>query len=52
MIHEARTLREHAAANFPKTPFSEHSISLPLAVLMGPRTLAVFAIENPEEKEI
>jgi DegV family protein with EDD domain len=52
MIHEARTLREHAAMNFPKTPFSEHTISLPLAVLMGPRTLAVFAIEHPGEKEI
>jgi DegV family protein with EDD domain len=52
MIHEARTLREHAATNFPKTPFSEHSISLPLAVLMGPRTLAVFAIEDTGEKDI
>lgn len=51
MVHEARTLREYAATSFPKTPFSEHPINLPLAVMFGPRSLGVFAIENPDEKE-
>lgn len=52
MNHEARALREHAALVFPKTPFSEHPINLPLAVLMGPRTLGVFAMESPNENEV
>lgn len=51
MIHEARILREHATMLFPKTPFSEHNFSLPAAVLFGPRTLAVFAIESPDPRE-
>jgi len=51
MNHEARVLREHASTNFPKTPFSEHPINLPLAVMFGPRSLGVFAMETPSEKE-
>ncbi len=48
LVHEARALREHAATLFPKTPFSEHSISLPLALLFGPHTIGLFAIESIE----
>jgi DegV family protein with EDD domain len=51
MIHEARMLREHAALLFPKTPFSEHNFSLPTAILFGPRTLGVFAIESEDSRE-
>lgn len=46
MTHESRVLREHASANFPKTPFSEHTINLPLAVLFGPRSVGVIALEQ------
>ena len=46
MVHEARILREHASMLFPKTPFSEHTFSLPAAVLFGPKTLGVFAMES------
>ena len=46
MAHESRVLREHASANFPKTPFSEHTISLSLAVLFGPRSVGVIAMEQ------
>jgi DegV family protein with EDD domain len=49
MTHEARMLREHANDLFPKTPFSEHNINTALALMFGPRTLAVFAMEIPEE---
>ncbi len=51
MIHEARMLREHATMLFPKTPFSEHTFSLPTAVLFGPRTVGVFAMETPNSRE-
>ncbi|MCL4561111.1 MAG: DegV family EDD domain-containing protein [Chloroflexi bacterium] len=51
ITHEARILREHVAAMFPKTPFSEHSLGLPLTVLFGPHTLGLFAIEIPDESE-
>ena len=52
MVHEAKALKEHAAANFPKTPFNEITISLPLATLFGPRSLGVFAIEIPELERV
>ncbi|HVN56229.1 MAG TPA: DegV family protein [Anaerolineaceae bacterium] len=51
MTHEAKTLKEHAATNFPKTPFTEVTISLPLATLFGPRSMGVFAIEIPDSRE-
>lgn len=44
--HESHILREHAQDHFPKTPFSEHTINLPLAVLVGPRTLALMIMET------
>jgi DegV family protein with EDD domain len=43
--HESHILREHAQDHFPKTPFSEHTINLPLATLVGPRTLALIIME-------
>jgi DegV family protein with EDD domain len=42
---DSRLLREHALANFPKTPFTEHSINLALAALLGPHTSCLFAVE-------
>ncbi len=50
-VHDARIFREHANLMFPKTPFSEHQINPALALMFGPRALAVFAMETPSEKE-
>jgi DegV family protein with EDD domain len=46
MAHEARLLREHAQNYFPQTPFSELTISPPLATLIGPRSLGLVVIEK------
>jgi DegV family protein with EDD domain len=46
--HEARIMREHVQNTFPQTPFSEHSINLPLATLIGPRSLGLVVVEKPE----
>jgi DegV family protein with EDD domain len=43
--HESHLLREFSQDHFPKTPFSEHTINLPLATLVGPRTLALIIME-------
>lgn len=48
LSHEARLMREHTQNCFPQTPFSEHGINLPLAMLIGPRSIALFAVEKPE----
>jgi DegV family protein with EDD domain len=48
MSHEARLMREHAQSCFPQTPFSEHTINLPLATLIGPRSVGLVAVEKPE----
>lgn len=48
-VHDSRIFREHATLVFPKTPLSEHPLSPPLALMLGPRTLAVFAMETPGE---
>jgi DegV family protein with EDD domain len=45
---DALFLREHAHENFPKTPFTTHTVNLPLATLFGPRTLGLFVVENPD----
>ena len=42
---DGRLLREHAQDNFPKTSFTEHSINLALAALLGPQTSSLFAVE-------
>ncbi len=47
---DSRLLREHAQANFPKTPFTEHSINLALAALLGPQTSCLFAVESQGRK--
>jgi DegV family protein with EDD domain len=44
--HESHILREHAQDHFARTPFSEHTINLPLATLAGPRTLALIIMET------
>ncbi len=46
--HEARVMRDHVQDTFPQTPFSEHTINLPLATLIGPRSLGLVVVEKPE----
>ncbi len=46
LTHEARLMREHVQTCFPQTPFSEHSINLPLATLVGPRAVGLVVIEK------
>jgi DegV family protein with EDD domain len=46
LSHEARMMREHAQNCFPQTPFSEHNINLPLATLVGPRSVGLVAVEK------
>jgi DegV family protein with EDD domain len=43
---EARLLRDHAQTNFGQPSFTEHTINLPLATLLGPRTLSLFVLEQ------
>ena len=50
LVHESKILREHALSTFPGVLFSEHTISLPLATLFGPRSMGIFAIETSEPK--
>ncbi len=47
--HEAKAMREHAQTCFPQTPFSEHTINLPLATLIGPRAIGLVAVEKVEK---
>ncbi|MDR3574792.1 MAG: DegV family protein [Anaerolineaceae bacterium] len=42
---EARMLRDYAQDSFPKTPFTEHTINLPLSVLFGPRSMGLIVVE-------
>jgi DegV family protein with EDD domain len=44
---DANILREHAHENYPKTPFTTHTINLATATMFGPRTIGLFAVENP-----
>jgi DegV family protein with EDD domain len=43
---EAHLLREHAQIHFAHTPFTEHTINLPTAMLFGPRTLGLVILEG------
>lgn len=43
---DAHLIREHVQQCFPRSPFTAHSINLPLAALFGPRTLGVFVVEG------
>ncbi len=45
LSHEARLMREHSQNCFPQTPFSEHTINLPLATLIGPKAVGLVAVE-------
>ncbi len=47
---DGRLLREHAQDNFSKTPFTEHSINLALATLLGPQTTGLFVMEAQGRK--
>lgn len=44
--HEARLMREHVQTCFSQVPFSEHTINLPLATLIGPRSIGLVAVEK------
>lgn len=48
LSHEAKLMRDHAQTCFPQTPFSEHGMNLPLATLIGPRSIALVAVEKPD----
>ncbi len=47
---DGRILRDHAQDCLPHTPFSEHSINLPSAVLFGPNAIGLFVIEPNHRK--
>ncbi len=48
--HESHLLRENAQIHFPHTPFSEHTLNLPVAALLGPRTLGLVLLESLEDE--
>ena len=48
LLQDARALKEHANSNFPRVPFSEHSLNPVIAAMFGPRSVGIFAMENPE----
>jgi len=45
---ETRALRERIAEDFPDTPISEHTISAPLAGIIGPHSLGMFVMQSEE----
>ncbi len=45
---ETRALRERLALDYPDTPISEHTISAPLASMIGPRSLGMFLLQCEE----
>jgi DegV family protein with EDD domain len=49
---DGRILRDHSQDHFPRTPFSEHTINLPVAALFGPSALGVFVVEPTSRKSI
>jgi len=48
LSHEARMMREHAQNCFAQVPFSEHTINLPMATLLGPHSVGLVVVEKPE----
>lgn len=49
-LAETRAIREHVHAHFPRVPYSEHILPLPLATLFGPDATALTIVEsNPED---
>lgn len=43
---EARNLKERLNGDFPSATFSEHTLGVALAAILGPRSLGVFAMES------
>lgn len=43
---DSHLVREYIQQNFPGTPFTAHPINLPLASLLGPRSLGLFVAED------
>jgi DegV family protein with EDD domain len=48
--HEAQSMREYAQNSFPQIPFSEHTINLALATVIGPRSTGLVIVERPDSK--
>lgn len=46
MPHESKIMRDHVQTCFLQTPFSEHSINMPLAALIGPRSVSLIVVEK------
>lgn len=43
---ESRLLRQFVQENFPKTPFTEHTLSSAAATLIGPKSISLFITEK------
>lgn len=43
---EARMLRDFVQEAYPQTPFTEHSLNLPLATLLGPNSMGLIVVET------
>lgn len=48
ITHEVRLIREVVQNNHPSSPFSEHTINLPLATLIGPRSVGLIVVEKSD----
>ncbi len=44
--NDARLISDHVRDDFPSTPFTEHTLNLPLATLFGPDATALIIIEG------
>jgi DegV family protein with EDD domain len=49
---DGRILRDHAGDCLPKTPFSEHTINLPSAIILGPNATGLFVVEPKEHRKV
>jgi DegV family protein with EDD domain len=47
--NETRALRERLIEDFDQTPISEHIISPELALMIGPRSLGLFVLQNEQD---
>jgi DegV family protein with EDD domain len=47
--HDTRLLREYIQNHFTTTTFTEHSTNLPMAALLGPRSLGLFLVDALDE---
>ena len=43
---DGRILREHTQDHFTRTSFSEHTLNLPVATLLGPNALGLFVVKS------